>query len=98
MQLKRLLVGEEWDLRKIFKRGTWVDGFWPHLAAHIVGGIGLFFLCRHDLLEVTKLAVFWVLVVDEINTTVKSRYPIWAILWDSSTVIATAWALSRWIR
>jgi hypothetical protein len=96
MQLRRLLDLEEWDLREIFRPRTWPDGFWQHLAAHLVGGIGLWWGSRGDMRIATLLAAFWVLSVDEANTTRGFRYPIWAMLWDAGTMIAAAWALARW--
>ncbi|HNB58698.1 MAG TPA: hypothetical protein PK308_00195 [Phycisphaerales bacterium] len=95
MQLAKLVRAEQWDLREIFRPHAWVDGFWAHLTAHLLGGAFLWWATRGDVRGVTLFAVFWVFVVEEANSTRGFDYPIWAMLWDAGTMIATAALLRR---
>lgn len=101
MQLKKLWAKGQWDLTQIFRARTWVDGFWGHLGAHLIGGLALFgYLLGALLLKwpvqwvavylVAGLAAWWVFNVEEANSTRGFNYPIYAMLWDWITVVATA--------
>jgi len=98
VKLKTLF--HEFHLRDLWtnpfsKKDGWPDGFWPHIWAHVLGGIAVWIIALLWIHAVTHSwlitaafwsnAIFhalWQFILEETHTTQGMKLPLWSMIWD----------------
>lgn len=98
MRLSALFDKAQWDVTQPLRSPkAWPDGFWPHLGAHVVGGVIWYGAARYfDIPHPVLAAAFAEAVRQNVMMEVPSiGLPLWSLLWDVVTTVLTAFLLSR---